>query len=237
MPTRPSTILLAEEHEITRVFLADNLAADGYRVLLADGRAKAMALLRTTGADLVLLDVNGETLGVIDAVRGSEGLAGAADPDTPLLVLSGDADRLQRVRLLERGGDDVVAKPFSYVELRARIVALLRRSQMRRAPQLLRAGSVEVDLAGREVRVSGRRVRLSAMEYDLLVALAAEPTRVFTRRELMRSVWGTEAFGRTRTLDSHAYRLRRKLRSDDQGQEGLVVNVWGIGYRLLERVR
>jgi DNA-binding response OmpR family regulator len=92
--------------------IAENLTADGYRVLVASDRAKAMALLATAHPDLILVDVNGQTLGLLDAVRSGEGVAGRVDPDIPLIVLSRDADRLQRIRVLERGGDDVVRKPF-----------------------------------------------------------------------------------------------------------------------------
>ena len=101
-------------------------------MLIAPDRAKALALLSTSHPDLILVDVNGETLELVDAIRSGEGLAGRADPDTPLIVLSRDADRLQRIRVLERGGDDVVRKPFAYPELRARIAAVLRRSELRR---------------------------------------------------------------------------------------------------------
>ena len=90
-----------------------------------------MALLTTAHPDLILVDVNGQTLGLLDAVRSGEGVAGRVDPDTPLIVLSRDADRLQRIRVLERGGDDIVGKPFAYPELRARIAAVLRRLELR----------------------------------------------------------------------------------------------------------
>jgi DNA-binding response OmpR family regulator len=232
MSMTTSTILLAEEHDATRAFLADNLTADGYRVLIAPDRAKAVALLSTAHPDLIIVDINGQTLGLIDAVRGGEGLTGRVDPDTPLIVLSRDADRLQRIRMLERGGDDVVRKPFAYPELRARIAAVLRRSELRRRTRIMRAGPIVIDVRSREVRVFNRPVELSAKEYDLLVTLADEPTRVFTRQELLRRIWGFETFGRTRTLDSHASRLRRKLCGD--GSDKLVVNVWGVGYRLVD---
>jgi DNA-binding response OmpR family regulator len=226
-----STILVAEEHDATRAFLATNLAADGYRVLIAPDRAKALALLSTSHPDLILVDINGETLSLVDAIRSGEGPAGRADPDTPLIVLSRDADRLQRIRVLDRGGDDVVKKPFAYPELRARIAAVLRRSELRRRTRILRAGPIMIDVRSREVRVFDRPVELSAKEYDLLVTLAGEPTRVFTRAELMRGIWGLQTFGHTRTLDSHASRLRRKLCGDRD--EKLVINVWGVGYRLV----
>jgi DNA-binding response OmpR family regulator len=178
---------VAEEHEVTRDFLAHNLIADGYEVLLADDRAKALALMSVHSPDLILVDVNGRTLELLDAIRSGEGLAGRADPDTPLIVLSRDADRLQRIRVLERGGDDVVRKPFAYPELRARITAVLRRSEMRRSTRIMRAGPILIDICARDVRVADRTVELSAKEYDLLVILASEPTRVFTRAELMRA--------------------------------------------------
>ena len=98
-----STILVAEEHDATRAFLADNLTADGYRVLIAPDRPKAIALLTTAHPDLILVDINGGTLEFVDAIRSGEGLAGSLDPEVPLIVLSRDADRLQRIRVLERG--------------------------------------------------------------------------------------------------------------------------------------
>ena len=232
MSMTTSTILVAEEHEVTRDFLAHNLGADGYEVLLADNRAKALALMSVHDPDLILVDVNGETLGLIDAIRSGGRLARRVDPDTPLIVLSRDADRLQRIRVLERGGDDIVKKPFAYPELRARIAAVLRRSALRRSARVLRVGPISIDVRSREVLVYDRTVELSAKEYDLLVTLAGEPTRVFTRAELLRDVWGFPSPCRTRTVDSHASRLRRKLCGD--GEHRLVVNVWGVGYRLVD---
>jgi DNA-binding response OmpR family regulator len=115
--------------------------------------------------------------------------------------------------------------------LRARIAAVLRRSELRRRTSIVRAGPIVIDVRSREVHVFDRPVELSAKEYDLLVRLAGEPTRVFTRAELMRAVWGRQTFGHSRTLDSHASRLRRKLCGD--GPDKLVINVWGVGYRLV----
>jgi DNA-binding response OmpR family regulator len=123
------------------------------------------------------------------------------------------------------------SKPFSYVELRSRVAALLRRGHGRRRTGARRVGPLEVDPVAREVRVHGAPVRLAAKEFALLLALAAEPTRVFTKEELLRDVWGFRALGHTRTLDSHACRLRQKLAA--RGAP-FVVNVWGVGYRLVD---
>ena len=107
--TTEVTILLAEEDDSTRAFLHENLSADGYQVLVAPDRAKALALLSTAHPDLIVVDVNGQTLELLDAIRTGEGIAGRTDPETPLIALSRDADRLQRIRMLERGSDDVVS--------------------------------------------------------------------------------------------------------------------------------
>ena len=102
-------ILIVEENESTRAFLAVQLAADGYEILLADGRRHALHLLASRRPQLVLADLNGHTLGLLDAVRSGAGLAGEVDPHTPMIVLTARADELARVRVFERGGDDVVA--------------------------------------------------------------------------------------------------------------------------------
>ena len=153
------------------------------------------------------------------------------DARLPLIVLSGRAGETDRVRGFERGCDDFVSKPFAYGELRLRVAALLRRARERRSEGRLRVGELDLDPVAREVRLRGARVRLSQKEFALLRRLAAEPTRVFTKAELLRDVWGFRAFGATRTLDSHACRLRQKL-SVHGG--GYVVNVWGVGYRLVD---
>jgi DNA-binding response OmpR family regulator len=230
---RKPNVLVADEDDATRASLADNLVADRYCVRVADSREKALAILSVEQPDLIVVDVNGKTLDLIDAIRSRDGLASQIDPDTPLIVLTSRSDELHRIRALDRGGDDVLSKPFSYPELRARIAALLRRSQARRAHRVLRAGAVSIDLTERTVQVTEQRVELPAKEYELLRTLAADPARVFTRQELLRSVWG-QSYGKSRTLDSHACRLRRRL--IDAGAHGHLINVWGIGYRLIDPV-
>ena len=227
----PHLILLVEDDAPTRSFLADQLAADGYEIALADSRRHALHLLATHRPQLVLADINGNTLGLLDAVRSGAGLAGEIDPHTPMIVLTARADELTRVRVFDRGGDDVVAKPFSYPELRGRIRALLRRAHQPRPEAVSRVGALTVNHLTREVRVGERPVSLAAKEFALLQALIADPTRVYTRAELLREVWGVDGQVRTRTLESHAARLRAKL-ATARPDRTLVINVWGVGYRL-----
>ena len=230
----PHLILIAEENDSARAFLADQLAADGYQTVVADSRRHALHLLATRRPQLVLADLNGHTLGLLDAVRRGEGAAGEIDPHTPMIVLTAGGGELERVRVFDRGGDDVVAKPFSYPELRGRIRALLRRACEPRPVRVSRVGALTVDHLTREVRVRERLVELSPKEFALLQAVAADPTRVHTHQELLRQVWGVDGHVRTRALEiTHAFRLRHKLAAAGPGRK-LVINVWGVGYRLCD---
>ncbi|MDQ3850778.1 MAG: response regulator transcription factor [Actinomycetota bacterium] len=229
-----ATILVVEDDDVTRTFLADNLAADGYDPLVADCAADGLRLLERKFPDLALVDLalpDASGFELLRRVRSADGVASRIDPDLPLIVVTGRTSELDRVRGFERGADDYVCKPFSYPELRGRIAALLRRADRRPARGRLRVGELEIDPPSREVRLGGHRLALSQKEFALLRTLAAEPTRVFTKDELLRTIWGFRAIGSSRTLDSHACRLRQKL-----GRHGdrYVVNVWGVGYRLVD---
>jgi DNA-binding response OmpR family regulator len=229
-----ATLLLVEDDPVVRTFLADNLTADGYELLLADTLRDGLRVLEHHRPDLAVIDLalpDGSGLEIVRRVRAADGVASRMDPALPLVILSGLSGEHDRMRGLERGADDFVPKPFSYGELRLRIAAVLRRTREGRRRGRVRVGELEIDSAGREARLRGRRVELSAKEFALLLALAAEPTRVFTKEQLLRDVWGFRAMGTTRTLDSHACRLRQKLgRAGDR----FVINVWGVGYRLVD---
>lgn len=233
------TIVVVDDDEVARAFLAENLTTDGYMVLEAPTLSAAKRLVATRFVDLAIIDLglpDGDGLELLRQVRESDGVAGRIDPALPLLVLSGRATEVDRLRGFERGADDYLTKPFSYAELRARIVALVRRRAEASAGARTRVGPLELDAASRQAWLDGVPLPLSKKEFGLLRALASEPTRVFTREELMRTVWGwsgeTGAI-RTRTLDTHAARLRRKLSA---AGVSMVVNVWSVGYRLLDGV-
>ena len=229
-----TTLLLVEDDHGLRTFLADNLTADGYDVLVADTVRDAVRILEYKQPDLALVDLglpDGSGFDLIARVRAADGVASRLDPSVPLVVLTGRSGELDRVRGFERGADDFVVKPFSYPELRGRVTAILRRMQPRVRLGRLRVGDLEVDPASREVRLRGRRVQLSQKECALLRALAAAPTRVYSKEELLTDVWGYRSLGATRTLDSHACRLRQKLGT---GGDRFVINVWGVGYRLVD---
>jgi DNA-binding response OmpR family regulator len=227
-------ILLVEDDPVLRTFLADNLSADGFEPMLAESVRDGLRQLEYQRPDLAIVDIglpDGSGLDLIDRVRTADGVASRLDPAVPLVVLSGRSSEVDRMRGFERGADDFVVKPFSYGELRWRIVVLLRRTSDRRGRGRLRVGALELDPTSREVRLRGRHIPLSQKEFALLRALAGEPTRVWTKEELLRDVWGFRALGTTRTLDSHACRLRHKLAVHG---DRFVINVWGVGYRLVD---
>jgi DNA-binding response OmpR family regulator len=212
-----SAVLIAEPQPDVRGFLERHLAQDGFDVLGTDDREAALELALRSHPDLVLL-------GDVTAVESFRGV--------PVIVIGGeDSDAVDRVRAFARGCDDFVARPFVYDELVARINAVLRRARPAQGDRL-HAGPISIERPTRRVTVRGSRVDLAAREYELLIKLAGEPQRVFTKEELLREVWGFRSLGRTRTLDSHASRLRRKLQAVDPGP--FVINVWRVGYRLMD---
>jgi DNA-binding response OmpR family regulator len=234
MEERPHSLLIVEDDDHTAAFLADNLTADGFKVATASGAAEGARQMEVRRPDLVLLDLmleDGNGLALLDRVRSADGLASRLDPDTPVIVLTARAAEVDRVRGFARGADDYVTKPFSYQELLARVRTLLRRSSGRRLRGLMRVGELTIDPYTRSVRLRGQPLQLSAKEFALLQALAVEPTRVVSKQELLRDVWGYRAVGATRTVDAHACRLRKKLR---HGARPFVINVRGVGYKLTE---
>jgi DNA-binding response OmpR family regulator len=234
--TTQRQVLVVEDDQRTATFLADNLAADGFRVAVASGAGEAVRQIEVRKPDLVLLDLlleDGSGLLVLDRVRMADGLASRIDPQLPVIVLSGRAGEADRVRGFERGADDYVPKPFSYPELIGRIRAVFRRSDERSEQGIVRVGELTIDPMTRSVRLEGRPVHLSAKEFALAHHLSRDPLRVFSKDELLRDVWGYVALGSTRTVDAHACRLRKKL--GGTGRQ-FVLNVRGLGYRLTEEL-
>ena len=222
-----SAVLLAEQEPDSRQYLERQLRDDGFTVFEAGWTARALDLVERLSPDVVIA---GEP-DLCRRIRAGEP-GRTWNRNVPLIVLTEpDADPIVRVRALESGADDVVPRDV-YLELLARVRALLRRAMLGQA-DVVEAGPLVVDHRARQVRVDGVAVGLAGREFELAAKLASDPKRVFTKTELLRDVWGIRTPGiRTRTVDSHASRLRRKLEA--AGADDVVVNQWGVGYRLLE---
>jgi DNA-binding response OmpR family regulator len=215
-------------HDITDQLLADNYPAQHVTsaqeaTLFAQQHPPAAVLIGSLGlprAPLVLLR----------HIRRTHDIP-VWPADVPVIMLAESARQADLLRAFDAGADDVLARPPTYLELRARLRAVLRRTNAQHARgRLLRIRSLAIDTASREVTINGRALDLRRREYDLLLWLASEPRRVFHKRELLINLWGYPDPATTRTLDSHVSRLRRKLSGNG---ERWIINVRGVGYRLI----
>jgi len=223
-----ATILVVDDDPIVRDVVVRYLERDGHCTLVAEDGNRAEELLREERLDLVILDV---------MLPGKDGLALCRSirpgSSLPVILLTARGEEADRIVGLELGADDYVTKPFSPRELAARVRALLRRaSASPDPPSTLAFGDVVLDGGMREVRRAGDEVALTAKEFDLLWFLASNVRRVFSRDQLMVSVWGYEPALDSGTVTVHIRRLRKKIESDPARPRHLQT-VWGVGYRLV----
>ena len=200
---QPGSLLVVEDDEATAAFLAENFAADGFKVATASGAGEGLRAIEVRKPALVILDLlleDGNGLDLLDGVRSADGLASRIDPELPVIVLSGRSGDVDRVRSFARGADDHVPKPFAYQELLARVRALLRRTHGRPQRGVMRVGELSLDPLTRAVQLGDRPVRLAAKEFALLQALAEQPTRVYGKpyESLRRSHSPPRRAGRSR---------------------------------------
>ena len=224
-------ILLVEDEAEVRRPLADNLAAHSWIVHEAASGHEALRSWEAQRPDLIVLDLglpDLEGLAIVRQIR--------REATTPILILSARDQEHDKIEALEQGADDYVTKPFGLGELRARIVALLRRAGGPSADQqgVLSLGPVRLDVGRRTVEVDGRPVELTPREYELLKVMLAQPGRLLTRGRLLRAVWGTAYSDESHYLHVYVSRLRRKLAAADPSGRArdLIVAEPGVGYRI-----
>ncbi len=224
-----ATVLVAEDDHASRLALARSLERHGYVVLEAADGEEAVAVLTAHRVDLLVLDVGMPRLdgfGVLQQIRQTS--------DVPVIFLTGRAEEVDRVVGLELGADDYVLKPYSLRELVARVRARLRRaspsSPVPASAAVIEHGDLHIHPLSHEVFVGSRRIELTTREYELLAFLASNPRQVFTREQLLESVWGTR-YQDPATVTEHVRRVRVKVEGDGDGGQAWVTTLRGTGYR------
>jgi len=225
-------ILVIEDDASIRLGLEDTLRAKGYEVFSAARGDDGLALAATCVPDLVLLDImlpDTEGFEVCRALRGPRSPA----PDARVIMLTARGQELDRVRGFDVGADDYVTKPFSLMELLARVGAVLRRgASAREAPRTLRFGDVEVDFLKQVAKKGGHAVELPTRAFDILKVFARHPDEVVSRDRLLDEAWGYEKAPNTRTVDNHIVKLRQAL-EDEPDRPRHLLTVHGAGYKLV----
>jgi DNA-binding response OmpR family regulator len=223
------TVLIVEDDPSILRGLQMNIGLEGFRTVCAHDGEEALTLARSHKPDVILLDLMLPKLGGVDVIKRLR----VDDPDTPIIVLSAKDQEGDKVLALSVGADDYVTKPFSVVEVIARIRVALRRRRRAKVGGVeaaARFGVVELDVAGRRILVDGSEVDSTAREFDLLLFLHTHPGTVFSREQLMQQVWGPNHFGTVRTVDNFVARLRAKIEDDPEAPKH-IETVRGIGYR------
>ena len=233
MFSAPCVILLATSNAKAAEPLAQALRGDGHIPIVTTTADSAVQSLSAQTPDLAVVWLQlPDSHGGFNLIRAARTNSGSIDPRLPLITVDPSASEFNCLRAFEHGSDDYVDACCSTLQVRARIDALLRRCRDRDRRARLTIDCLEIDVKAHRAAVDGQDIVLSRKEFALLRELASRPGHVFTKAELLRNVWGYPAHLRTRTLDSHACRLRRKLLQATASP--CVENVWGVGYRLRE---
>jgi DNA-binding response OmpR family regulator len=223
-----ATVLVVDDEPHIRDVVARYLRHDGHRIVVVDNGAEARALIEREAPNLVVLDIM--LPGGIDGLSLCRWIR--ASSDLPVILLTARAEEADRIVGLELGADDYVTKPFSPRELAIRVKTVLRRAHSSTPPRhRIETGPLVLDAATHEARCDGRALSLTVKEFELLWFLASNPNQVFSRDQLMHSVWGHSAAVDTGTVTVHVRRLREKLESDPS-RPRILETVWGVGYRV-----
>jgi len=233
-------LVIEDDPDIGRLITLQLAELDCEARLVADG-VSGLAEAQEGCYDLVVLDL---MLPRLDGLQICRRLR-AAEQHTPILMLTAKSSELDRVLGLELGADDYLTKPFSMLELAARLKGMFRRAEQLaaakvaaaapQAKEMIEVAGLSIDLQRHEARVGGRPVELTAKEFELLAHFARSPGRVFTRTQLLDQVWGYSHSGYEHTVNSHINRLRNKIERDPANPD-FIQTVWGVGYKFAERL-
>jgi len=231
MADRAPRILLVDDEAAIQTLLSYPLRKDGYEVVQASDGGEALERFAEGTFDLVVLDVMMPRIDGLETCRRLR-----ATSTVPIIMLTAKAEEIDKVLGLELGADDYITKPFSMHEFRSRVKAALRRAGMTRTNDepdgdaVVQIGDLRIEPSKRSVTLRGERIDLTFVEFEILLGLAGNPGRVFTREALLTRIWGDSAYRDPRTIDVHIRHLREKLELDAKRPDYLFT-VRGVGYR------
>ncbi len=225
-----TTVLLVEDDEALMTLLVYNLESEGYRVIQATGGEEAMVLAEEKDLDLAVLDWMVPQFSGLEICRRLRARRETAN--LPIIMLTARSEEADRVRGLDTGADDYITKPFSTLELMARIRALLRRMRPTTSEDLIDFGDIQLDRSCHRVRRGDRNIRLGPTEFRLLEFFLTHPGRVYSREQLLDAAWGSDVYVEDRTVDVHVGRLRKAL--NEPGEKDPIRTVRSAGYALDE---
>lgn len=232
MKTVNETILLVEDDQQIHEMVANHLKREGYAVASAFDGDEALRLFARETVDLVILDLMLPTANGLDILQELR-----KDSMLPILIMSAKGSDVDKALGLGFGADDYIAKPFSLIEMTARVKAALRRSKQYshtatgHPDQLVKVDELEINLSNFAVLKNGSEINLTAKEFQILSLLATNPNRVFTKGQLFESVWKEAYYGDDNVINVHIRRLRGKI-EEDASSPKYIKTVWGIGYKM-----
>ena len=221
-------VLVVDDEKLIVKGIKFSLEQDEMEVTAAYDGEEALELAKHNDFDIVLLDVMLPGLSGFDVCQAIREFS-----DVPIIMLTAKGDDMDKILGLEYGADDYITKPFNILEVKARIKAIMRRNQKKRpaenSSKTLVEGEMTIDLEGRRVTLSGKEINLTAKEFNILTLLLFHPNKVYSREDLLKEVWGSDALGDGRTVDVHVRRLREKIESNP-GEPKFIQTKWGVGY-------
>lgn len=219
-------ILVVDDEDLLVKGIRFNLQHDGYEVITGSNGLDAIAAAKANAPDLIILDV------MMPEMDGLEACSKIREfSNVPIILLTAKADDIDKLMGFDRGADDYLTKPFNILELKARIRALLRRAAAPAANEanVIRIGDISLDLDGRNAYRNGEPVELTAKEFDMIEFLMHNPNRVYSRENLLDTIWAYEYRSDIRTVDVHIRRLREKLEANP-AEPKYILTKWGVGY-------
>ena len=221
-------VLVVDDEKLIVKGIKFSLEQDEMTVTTAYDGEEALELAKNNEFDIILLDV------MLPGLSGFEVCQAIREfSDVPIIMLTAKGDDMDKILGLEYGADDYITKPFNILEVKARIKAIIRRNQKKAVVEeqsrTLVEGDMTIDLDSRRVAIAGNEINLTAKEFKILTLLLFHPNKVYSRDDLLKEIWGSDALGDGRTVDVHVRRLREKIESNP-GEPKYIQTKWGVGY-------